>query len=121
MWEALNENVKSTDVDRWRSILTDPEEVAWFAKNEEKREAEHKEIVARYLATCTELAPLATTLTREELASYLASNPHPENWARFTALVDPKLLAYVELRAEDIREKRAQEEKERELDCIWGY
>jgi len=114
MWAFLDEGVRREDADRWRAILTDPEEVAWFAKNEETRRAEHEKSLATMFETCAEIAPLvATEVRREDLAQYLANNPCPERWRLLTACVDSRILDYVGLRAEDIREENAKEAEER--------
>lgn len=109
-WAFLDEGVRSEDADRWRAILTDPDEVAWFAKNEETRRAETAKAHAHLLVTCGEIAPLVSTdVRREALAQYLAKDPCPERWAILTASVDSRILDYVRMRAEDIREENAEE------------
>lgn len=117
-WAFLDEGVRSEDADRWRAILTDPDEVAWFAKNEETRRAEQAKAHAAHLVTCGEIAPLvATNVKREDLAQYLANNPCPERWRVLTAYVEPKILEYATMRAEDIREENA-----KEAECAgYGY
>ena len=117
-WAFLDTGVRSEDADRWRAILTDPDEVAWFAKNEETRRAETAKANANFLVACRNIAPLvATEVRREDLAQYLAKDPCPERWAILTASVDPRILDYVSMRAEDIREENAKEAESAE----YGY
>jgi len=109
-WTAM-----SKDGDRWRAMLTDPDQVAWFAKDEEKQRANREKEFARDSYSreqCALLAPLVPTkVKREELAQLLANNPCTVRWQILTAGVDPKTLDYVAERAKDIRLERAAEKE----------
>ena len=92
-----------SDAVRWRAILTDPAQVAWFAEEEERRKISHEDSLSKVRQLATDLAPLVPNSEREELAHYLAANPDPELWRILMTHVDSKTQEYIAMRAEDIR------------------
>ena len=104
MWAYLQEGVHSEDADKWRSILTDPDEVAWFTKKEAERVAKYAIHSEELLVECASLAPLVPVLIEqkvlhiEELAQCLAAGPDPDRWRVLMASCDPMILSYIENR-----------------------
>lgn len=119
--ERLAAGLAPTDGEGWRAALraleptalvdlapgsSAPERLAFDAQYA-AIDAQYAARTLRSLDACSAKAPLFARIPREDMAWYLADDPHPEAWRRVTALVDPETLKYVEMRAADIRAEEA--------------